>query len=570
MKQAWHIVEPATPFVDNWHLGCICEHLQAMTALEIRKLVINIPPRHAKSLIASVFWFCWVWTREPHTRWLYSSYGEDLSSRDSVKCRDILVSDWYRRRWPGMSFLSDDDPRAFSLKNDQNVKTWFANDRQGYRIATTVEGKATGHGGDYIVTDDPHKVQEARSAVRRVQVTDWWTQAMSTRGNDPKTARFLVVMQRLHERDLTGYLIAEELGYEHLCLPAEYERGRVMYSLPEPGTKLPKETVIATSLQRDELRCNLAAKLRGATLRDPRKEEGELLWPQRFDAEAVADWKKTLKEYGWAGQGQQRPSPPEGTIFKRDYFRYFRVEMHQGEAHFVWGLDKFDPNGVTRVPVRACRFFQAIDTASSEDETAAYTAVGTFAVTPQKRLLVFHVWRMRLEVPLLFPTMRAIKDGPVVVMTELEVPKVVNVGEWPKALMFQAVEKAQSGIGLIQQGWAAGHPFHPLQTDGDKVERAGPVATMYLNGQVLHHEGQEWLTDYEDELLTFPSGAFKDMADVTSYAGILVTHERILSAQVEDGRIYAERPEELRQALREQASGDETYIEGVGKILWED
>lgn len=511
-RQAWHVVEPATPFVDGWHVGCIAEHLEALTALQLRKLIINIPPRHMKSLLVGVFWFCWAWAREPSSRWLFSSYGEDLSSRDSVRCRDVLVSPWYRQRWGG----------RVRLKDDQNVKTRFANDRQGWRIPTTVDGKATGEGGDYVVTDDPHKVQEARSDARRQAIVDFWTQAMSTRGNDPRTARHVVVMQRLHERDLTGYLLAERQGYEHLCLPCEYEPKR--YFIPSgPANAPPKDAIIPTKLQRER-----------PHLRDPRTEEGELLWPARFGPEEVRDLKAALQATGAAGQLQQRPAPADGTVFKEAFFKRFTVEASAAGDVVVMGVQggPGDPPPA-RVPVARLRFFQCIDTASTTGKGSAFTTVGTFALTPSRHLLAWDIFRARLEVPEQFDALMRLREGPhLFARGEDGRGRLIACGGgWPKALMFQAVESQSSGIGLIQMGAAEGAGFHVLKADADKVERAGPVATMYYNGQVWHRSGAGWLAAFEDELLSFPSGAFKDQADVTAYAGICVTREKILTAR---------------------------------------
>lgn len=141
IRQAWHIVEPGNQFIDGWHLHAISEHLEAATRGEIRNLIINIPPRHMKSLICCVFWFTWVWASKPETRWLFSSYGENLSIRDSLKCRRIISHPWYQRNFGDV----------FKLTGDQNQKTRFENDKTGYRLATGVGGLATGDGGDFIV-----------------------------------------------------------------------------------------------------------------------------------------------------------------------------------------------------------------------------------------------------------------------------------------------------------------------------------------------------------------------------------------------------------------------------------
>src|SRR5437016_131595 len=170
VRQAWPIVEPSTPLVPGWHIDAIIEHLEAVSRGQIRNLLINVPPRHMKSLLVSVFWPAWEWIRYPQRRWLYSSYGAQLSIRDSVKCRRLIESPWYQQRWGD----------RFALTSDQNTKGRFDNNRSGYRLSTSVGGAATGEGGDRIVCDDPHNVQEAESDSVRKATVDWWDVVMST------------------------------------------------------------------------------------------------------------------------------------------------------------------------------------------------------------------------------------------------------------------------------------------------------------------------------------------------------------------------------------------------------
>ncbi len=235
VRQAWHVVEPSTPFVPGWHVDAIIEHLEAVSSGQIRNLLINVPPRHMKSLLVAVFWPAWEWIRYPERRWLFSSYAAQLSIRDSIKCRRLIESPWYQVRWGN----------TFALTSDQNTKGRFDNNRSGYRLSTSVGGAATGEGGDRIICDDPHNVQEAESDAIRKATLDWFDVVMSTRANDPKTVGRVVVMQRCHQQDLSGHLL-EQGGWEHLCLPAEYEGA-----------------TCATSIGWS----------------DPRTQQGELLWP---------------------------------------------------------------------------------------------------------------------------------------------------------------------------------------------------------------------------------------------------------------------------------------------------
>jgi hypothetical protein len=172
VTQAWEILEPSNSFVDGIHIGAICENLQAVTEGRIAHLIINVPPGHAKSMLVAIFWPAWVWIDHPEARWLFASYREPLATRDSVKCRRLIESEWYQRRWGN----------RFQLRADQNQKQRFENDRTGYRIVVPMSA-GTGERGDYVVVDDPHSVNQAESNTERRAAVEWWNGSMSTRLN---------------------------------------------------------------------------------------------------------------------------------------------------------------------------------------------------------------------------------------------------------------------------------------------------------------------------------------------------------------------------------------------------
>jgi len=294
VQLAWPIVEPGTPFQDNWHIQAICEHLEAVSRGEIRNLLINIPPRCMKSLLVSVFWPTWEWIHNPAKRWLFASYAQSLSMRDSLKCRRIIESDWYRFFWGD----------RYKLTSDQNQKGRFENDKTGYRMATSVGGSATGEGGDITVIDDPHDAQGALSDTQRSATITWHDETWSTRLNDPKTGCRVIVMQRLHEKDLSGHVL-EKGGYEHLMIPMEFEKDR---------------------------------KCKTVIFEDPRTKEGELLWPERIPEKSVEEGKKTLGSYASAGQFQQRPAPRGGGMFKREWFKIVDAIPARAQMVRFWDL----------------------------------------------------------------------------------------------------------------------------------------------------------------------------------------------------------------------------------------
>lgn len=287
---AWHVIEGhESSYVPNWHIDATAEHLEAVSRGEIRRLAIMMPPRHMKSLSVAVMWPVWDWITRPWRRFLFASYAQNLSTRDSVKCRRIVQSPWFRQRWG----------QAFKLVGDQNTKTRFENDKNGYRLATSVDGQLTGEGGDFIVVDDANNVRQAESEATRLATNSWWDEALSTRLNSPRDGAYVLMQQRVHENDLMGHVLTKEsaVPWRILCLPAEYE--------PDHPQRW---------------------------FRDPRKEVGELLWPARLGREEVNALKADLGPYGASAQLQQRPAPREGGIFKRSWFPTIRV----APADTVW------------------------------------------------------------------------------------------------------------------------------------------------------------------------------------------------------------------------------------------
>src|SRR5215469_10281690 len=242
-------------FIDSWALQAIAEHLEAVIDGQITRLIINIPPRMAKSSLCAVCLPAWTWaqpevthTSGPQVKFLHASYAERLSARDSLKCRRLIKSRWYQDLWGD----------RFSLNMDENTKLRFSNDQGGERLITSINGTATGEGMAIGVIDDPNAANEAYSEATIEATNEWWDGTMPTRLDDPDRGAFILVQQRLSELDLTGHILEKESGdWTFLMLPMEYESERAFM------------TTIGWS--------------------DPRTEEGELLCPERFTPRAVAN-----------------------------------------------------------------------------------------------------------------------------------------------------------------------------------------------------------------------------------------------------------------------------------------
>lgn len=302
-RQAWPFLEPRTSFVPNWHIDVICEHLELAFNREITRLLINIQPRVLKSTLVSVLAPTWRWTTAPSERFLTASYAMKLALRDSVKSRSLINSAWYQHNWADV----------YRLTGDQNEKSRYENDRTGYRIATSVGAGVTGDGGDVLILDDPNEQSDAHSDAARLDVKNWWGGTWATRLNDLEDGVKIVIQQRIHEEDLTGHILAEEGTLDeggewlHLCLPAEYE--------PSHPFVCPRDITLPS----------------GRTIAgDPREEEGELLNPDRVNAEQLEKLKRTMGSQAAAGQLQQRPSPQEGSILLRRWWRFYEPDRWPG------------------------------------------------------------------------------------------------------------------------------------------------------------------------------------------------------------------------------------------------
>ena len=286
VRRAWPRVEQ-TPLVWNWHLDAHCEHIEAVTRGQIQDLVINEPPGNSKSLITNVLWPAWEWASDPGQRYICASFSEKLVQRDARKCRSLVTSDWYSERWSTVEIPTD--------RTASTAVSAYYNTAGGFRYSVTVRQPVTGHHAHKHLIDDPIDPQGAAlaSGVELDEVLRWWNETMSTRFVDIATGATVLIMQRLHMRDLAAEMIRR--GATVLCLPMRFEK-----SHPYRYAK------------------------------DPRTEEGELLNPKRFPEPAVQKIEKALGPYGTAAQLQQRPAPAEGGIIKKAWLRRYWVTLPPG------------------------------------------------------------------------------------------------------------------------------------------------------------------------------------------------------------------------------------------------
>jgi predicted phage terminase large subunit-like protein len=461
VAQAWMQVEPATQYTSGWHIGAISEHLQAVSDGELRRIIINIPPRHMKSLQTCVFWPAWDWIRNPSRRFLTASYAAVLSRRDAVRTRRLIQSPWYQARWGS----------RFKLADDQNEKSRYENNKGGYRIATSVGGSATGDGGDILILDDPHKAMDAQSDTIRENDVEWWRETWSTRLNDPKTSCEVIIMQRLHERDVTGYILSEVGGYEHLMLPARFDAGRRC------------STSLITS--------------KGERWQDTRKADGDLLWPNRYTSDELAGIEHKLGEYGTAGQMQQRPAPAGGGIFKAWTLRY-------------WYPDDARPPPPERARMAdgtTVECVQAPLPSRLVQHTQSWDC--SFKGTEASDNVAGQLWAESLAGSYLLDAVCAKMD----ITATLAAVRAMSA-RWPQCLR-KLIEDKANGPAVISTLEREVPGLVPVNPSGGKVVRAHACVPAFDAGNVWlpHPALYPWVRALVAELTTFPAGAHDDQVD---------------------------------------------------------
>jgi predicted phage terminase large subunit-like protein len=280
IKKVFSTVDPGAVYKHNWHIDYLSEYLEACWLKQVKNIIFNMPPRFMKSISISVAFSAWGLGRNPSEQFLCGSYSDKLSIKHSVDSRLVIESPWYGLLFPDTV-----------LSPDQNEKSKFVTTKRGHRIATSVGGSATGEGGNFLITDDPMNPKKASSVLERETTNDWFSQTWGSRKNDPKTACEILVMQRLHENDTTGYAL-DTGDWEHIVIPQEAE----------------KKTIIIFPISKREVV----------------REEGDVLHPERIDKSMLPDIKKRFGTAGYAGQHQQRPFPKGGDRVKMAWFPRYR------------------------------------------------------------------------------------------------------------------------------------------------------------------------------------------------------------------------------------------------------
>jgi predicted phage terminase large subunit-like protein len=284
MLRCFSQLNSGAAFLPSWHIEVMAAKLQAVKDGRLKRLIINIPPRHLKSLAASIALPAWLLGHNPSAAIVSVTYGQELSDKFARDCSAVMMSSWY-----GGVF-------ATRLSSSRAPLQELITTKNGFRMATSVGGVLTGRGADYVIIDDPLKPSDAMSESRRVGANEWFDGTLYSRLNDKTAAAIVIIMQRLHEDDLVGHVLGQE-GWEVVTFAAIAD--------------VDERHIVDTPFGRKEFR-------RGA---------GEALHPQRESLVTLSQIRAALGEYNFAGQYQQSPAPAGGGMVREEWFRRYRSEQ---------------------------------------------------------------------------------------------------------------------------------------------------------------------------------------------------------------------------------------------------
>lgn len=521
VRCAWSSIDSA-PFQMNWHINALCDHLEAVTRGEIRFLVVNLPPRCAKTLITSVCWPIWAWLQKdrsissgPGVRFLCASYGDDLALDHAQKMRDLIQSPWFQKRWG----------KRIHLRQDKSQVSDFAIKEGGGRMSTSIRSSLIGKGGDVVVIDDPHNTEQAESEADRERALRGWREISSTRLNDPRSSPIVVIMQRLHEEDVTGTILESENREEwvHLMIPMRYdaERDQVLNGLvpgPLEGWQDPRPELHATALEALEA---LGPDDPALEVAQQAVDEAWLMWPERFGEAEVVHEEIQLGPYMASGRLQQSPTPTGGAIIKREWWQVWDEAAAKENG--------FDQDGETLVFPDCYHILQVVDTAFKEDEENDWNACTVWGLWRDRRerpkAVLIEAWTCRK--PLTSEDERPKQDGERspefwgrigLVSYVLDTARRRKVDTLLICSNARAVDLTNE-LRLQMRGGEFTIETFSEQKHGDKVARLYAAQPVFAAGMVYAPD-RPWAEAVINQVAQVPKGKHDDLADTVS-AGMI-------------------------------------------------
>ena len=462
-KEAWNVLEPGRKLSWSWHYDLICEHLYMVREGRVDKkyvgIAANVPPRTGKSSLITVCFPVWCWTTQPDKRFLCGSYAGELATEHSIKRRDLIKSSWFQNYWG----------KKFRMKIDQNVKDHFDNDKTGSMASTSVGGSGTGRGGDVLILDDPLNAEQALSDTERKSANDWIDNTVRSRLNDPSSGLIIMVMQRLHELDCTGYVLAGDPGaWIHLKLPLEAEE-REVWKFPISGHEI---------------------------VRQP----GDVLQPDRYPASVINKLK--VKRLTWASQYQQRPAPLEGNLIRRSEVKYYG------------GVDPLTGLQDEKLPAHFDITLVSIDCAFKDLATSDFVAIGKIGVKGGKRY-VLNVINAHLDLD----------------ATEVAARRECTATPNPSAVLVEDKANGSSVIRRLKKslkGEAGISGVIAINPEGGKIARMFAMSPEWQAGDWYVDRTAAWAEPFISQLLTFPNAVHDDMVDMSTQASIWLQAKPVL------------------------------------------
>lgn len=452
-QQAWNALYPTTDLTWSWHYDYIAEYLQLIRSRKLRRLIVNVPPRTSKSTFLTIFFPVWTWIENPQHNFLCASYSRDLATDHSIGRRNLIQLPWFQCYFGN----------RFKLSADRNLSTQFTNNANGQMIATSTGSGAEGRGGDTAILDDPMSNQQALSDTERSSANAWVQDTLKQRLNNPRTGAIILIMQRLHELDTTGFVIDKDGkdAWTHLVIPLVEEEDKD-YVFPVTG------------------RVHYRAK-------------GDILQPERFSPEVVAEKQRSRLVY--AGQYQQRPAPLEGNLIKRAEVMYYG-----GRDPLTAELDEPLPElGKVANPVFN-RMLISVDCSFKDLKTSDYVAIGVIGVRGRKRYIL-NIVNAHLD---LDGTVKEIKN---------------QRRMYPQASAILVEDKA-NGSAVIQKLKADLPGVIEIEPQGGKIARIFAVSPEWQARDWYVDRNAAWAEPFVQQITMFPTAANDDMADMMSQAGI--------------------------------------------------
>ena len=487
-----------------------------MTRGEIRKLLISVPPRCSKTSLVNICWPAWMWC-QPEERWgplsgpqvrlMCISYGQTLSIDIATTARRLIMGHWYQRHWG----------KRVILLEDQASKENFATTVGGFRLATSMGGATLGRGGDIKILDDPNSVQQAESDIEREQAIRTYDEALATRETDPSTAAEVIIMQRLHERDIAGHVLDTNRGdLVHLMLPMEFDERRSCVT---------------------------------RWGRDPRTEDGELLWPGQFPRKVVEDRKRRLGPYAASGQLQQSPVTRGGNIIKREWWRLWPEDAPEAgllDPIYYCPLCKWHQQiageSAQEIQCRGCGSaagrhipfpefsyrLLSVDTAYGERQENSWSAATAWGIWHDKedapRAMLTDAWRGR-------PRLRGVPDSPTPSERMGLVERVHHLATKNRVDVV-LIEQKTRGTDLynelerLTQEWPFDlQYFSPVKSKEIRLEACVP---LFANERVWAPD-IKWAETVINEVASAPRGKYNDLCDTASAALLYLRDNNMLS-----------------------------------------